>query len=208
MYDAQVHPGKKVIGLVGGIGSGKSTVARMLADLGCVVADSDASARQALRDPAIKAKIVQKWGEVILDSGGEIDRSKLASIVFSDPQALKELEGLTHPWVEARRKEVFDAAGPQTPALVIDAPLLLEAGLETQCDAVIFVDADEEIRHQRVQAGRGWDAAELAKREERQISLDQKRRRADYVIQNNAGLGELKEQVRRILSMIVQSRQR
>src|SRR5690606_3719789 len=93
-------PRKPVIGLAGGIGSGKSTVARMLAELGCTVSDSDAAARAALEDHDVRKRIVDQWGDAILDSGGRIDRSKLAAIVFNDPAQRRLLEAITHPWIE------------------------------------------------------------------------------------------------------------
>ncbi len=196
---------KPIIGLAGGIGSGKTEVARILAGLGCVVADSDATARQALREPAFRETLVGWWGEDILDANGEIDRAAVASIAFGDPHERRRLEALVHPRVAARRRELFDAAPPEAPALVIDAPLLFEAGLDAECDAVIFVDADEAIRRQRVAGSRGWEAAETDRREESQLPLDQKRARADYILRNNGELSELTAGVRHLLRTIVGS---
>lgn len=196
---------KPIIGLAGGIGSGKSTVARMLGELGCVVADSDATARAALHDPAIRRRIVDRWGADVLDGGGEIDRSKLAGIVFADSTQRKALETIMHPWIEARRRELFAAAPGDAPALVIDAPLLFEAGLDAECDTVIFVDAPREVRLERVKAARGWDEAELKRREESQLPLDEKRRRADDILINNGDVGELHELVCRALRRIVET---
>lgn len=194
-----------VIGLAGGIGAGKSAVARILAELGCVVSDSDAQARAALRDPQIKSAILKWWGERVLDRQGEVDRGAVAQIIFADPAERRRLESIVHPWIEARRSELFGQAKPDARALVIDAPLLLEAGLEKACDAVIFVDADRGTRLARVAADRGWPPQELAKREQSQLPLDVKRRRADYTVLNNGDLSELKLQVRRVLDQIVDS---
>lgn len=196
---------KPIIGLAGGIGSGKSTVAQMLAELGCLVSNSDDLARAALRDPAIKSQIVQWWGEGVQDKQGEIDRAKVASIVFDDPAERKRLEALVHPWIEARRREQFASAPPEAPALVIDAPLLFEANLDKHVDVVIYVDADRPVRLSRVMATRGWTEAELAKREQSQLPLDEKRSRADYIVMNNGDLSELRSQIRQILSTIVDS---
>jgi dephospho-CoA kinase len=195
-----------VIGLAGGIGSGKSTVAKTLADLGCIVSDSDAAARAALDDLDVRARIVEHFGERVLDAQGRIDRSALASIVFRDAAERSVLESITHPWIEQRRLDIFRTAPPGTPALVIDAPLLFEAGLDSTCDAVIFVDAPREVRLARVRSTRGWDENELARREESQMALDEKRQRADYVLSNSGSLEHLGEQTRRILTTIVQSR--
>ena len=199
-------PGPPIIGLAGGIGSGKSTVASILRDLGCIVCDSDALARQALLDSHIKSTIAQWWGPKVVDLAGQINRAAVAHIVFADAAQRQRLERLTHPWIEARRKEQFAAASPDVPALVIDAPLLFEAGLDRQCDAVIFVDAPPETRLQRVQASRGWNAAELAKRESSQLPLDAKRDRADHVLVNNGDLRALAAEVGRVLDQIIRAR--
>jgi dephospho-CoA kinase len=197
-----------IIGLAGGIGSGKSTVAAILRDLGCVVCDSDALARQALRDPQVKQTIVDQWGQSILDGEGEISRAALAKIVFADPAQRRKLEELTHPWIESRRQRQFTNAPPGAPALVIDAPLLIEAGLDAQCDAVIFVEAPREVRLRRVMENRGWDTSELAKRELSQLPLDAKRQRADHVITNSGDMHELAAQVGRALRQITGSARR
>jgi dephospho-CoA kinase len=197
------HP-LPVIGIVGGIGSGKSAVAGILRELGCVVADSDGFARKALLDPAIKREIVSWWGEGVLDrKTGEIDRRAIASIVFSDPAQRQRLESLTHPWIERRRRELFAAAAPTAKALVIDAPLLLEAGLKRECDAIIFVDTPDEARSQRVAATRGWTAAQWHAREAAQMPLDRKRLMADHVVVNNGNLDDLRAAVQRVFARIV-----
>ncbi len=214
---------KPVIGLAGGIGSGKSAVAKALAELGCVVSDSDQAARDALNVPAIRQRIINAFGEDILHKPGQsdgrrepperrssepqqpdqpIDRSALAHIIFSDPAKRRLLESITHPWIEQRRLEQFANAPTDAPACVIDAPLLFEAGLDATCDAVIFVDTPRELRLERVRRNRGWDEAELNRREATQLPLDEKRRRADHVISNEGSLEELAERTRRILARI------
>jgi dephospho-CoA kinase len=200
--------GKPVIGLAGGIGAGKSAVAAILAGLGCVVCNSDDLARQALGDPAIRAELVGWWGRDVLNPDGEIDRAAVAAIVFNRPDELRRLELLVHPWIETRRKALFAMAPADVCALVIDAPLLFEAGLDAECDAVIFVDADRGTRLARVAEGRGWDELELDKREDSQLPLDEKRARSDYVVSNNGDLRALSEQVHRTLNEIVQNRRR
>jgi dephospho-CoA kinase len=165
-----------VLGLTGGIGAGKSTVAEFLAKMGCVISNSDAEGRAALREPVIRDTLVSWWGEAVLDDAGEIDRRAVAEIVFRDTEQRRRLEALTHPWIRARRDEQFAAAPPDTPALVIDAPLLIEAGLDRECDAVLFVDAPYELRLERLRRHRGWDESELKAREESQLPLDDKRK--------------------------------
>jgi dephospho-CoA kinase len=197
---------KPIIGVTGAIGAGKTTVAGMLGEAGCVVADSDVMAQAALDDPEIRGRLVEWWGQEILDAAGAVDRGAVAQIVFARPPERLRLESVVHPWIEKRRESLFAAAPPETAAYVIDAPLLFEAGLDASCDAVIFVDARRELRLERVAATRGWGEPELAKREDSQLPLDDKRSRSDYVIRNDGDLNALREQVRRILDEILDPR--
>jgi len=196
-----------VIGLVGGIGSGKSEVARLLAAAGCLVCDSDALAREALRDPAIRTRLLDRWGsrggEGVIGADGAIDRRAVAGIVFDDPAERAFLESLTHPWIEAKRRTIFASAVPSTVACVIDAPLLLEAGLGAQCNAVFFVDAPRSTRLERVMRSRGWPEAELARREAAQLPIEEKRRRATVVLDNDGDRDALRSQVEEALEDLV-----
>lgn len=200
--DREVRDLAPIIGLAGGIGSGKSAAAKILRDLGCAVSDSDEAARAALRDPDILAELISWWGRDILDKEGGIDRSKVAGIVFADANERKRLEMLTHPWIEKRRKAYFASVGLEARALVIDAPLLFEAGVDSVCDAVIFVYTMPEMRLRRVREARGWDEAMLRQREDSQLPLDEKRNRADYVVSNNDDLDGLRNQLNQILDRI------
>ena len=191
-----------VIGLVGGIGSGKSAVATMLSAEGCLVCDSDELVRRQYADPAVRARLQTWWGPGILDHHGEVDRAAVAAIVFRDPAERTRLEGFLHPRVEAERARLFAAAAPGTPALVIDAPLLLEAGLGPSCDEIWFIDAPESLRRARVMGSRGWTAEELARRENAQWSLDRKRAAAHHVLCNDGDPASLREQVRQALAGI------
>lgn len=190
--------GPMVIGLAGGIGSGKSAVAGILRDLGCAVIDSDAEARRALGREDVKKEIVSWWGEGILDGQGSIDRARVAEIVFADPDQRGRLEGLIHPLVKRSRAQFIASTG-DVRAIVIDAPLLFEAGVDAECDGVIFVDAPREVRLARVRETRGWDEAELARREDSQMSIWEKRSRADKVVENAGTLDELREGVAQAL---------
>ena len=198
---------KPIIGITGGIGAGKSTVARILSELDCFVVDSDDLARQALLDPVVLETLVQWWGREILDPQGQIDRRAVAEIVFTRPTERERLESLVHPWIENRRLALFKTAPDAAPALVIDAPLLVEVGIDEKCDAVIFVNSDRSLRLDRLTQNRGWSDQELVQREESQMPLDAKRIRADYVIDNDGDLTSLTEQVRQTLHEIVQSHQ-
>jgi dephospho-CoA kinase len=176
-----------VIGLTGGIGAGKSEVAHLLAGHGYVVIDSDKDAKAALDRPEVREELVKWWGTRVLTPGGRIDRRAVASIVFSDPSERAKLEHLVHPLVKADRASLIDRAAREgRPGVIVDAPLLLEAGSDTECDVVVFVDSPREQRLLRVQATRGWDSAEMERREKAQLPLEEKRRRSDEVIVNDS----------------------
>jgi dephospho-CoA kinase len=196
---------KPTIGLTGGIGSGKSTVARQFARLGCAVIDADELARAALQRPDVVQQLQQWWGAGVLRPDGGLDRPALARIVFADPGELRRLEELVHPLVHAARlalRQEYDA-DPRVVAIVEDCPLLLEKGIDRYVDHVVFVAAPPEQRAARVRA-RDWDSAELSRREKNQAPLDTKARRADYVVENNAGEAECFAHVRRVLAQILQ----
>lgn len=198
-----------VIGLTGGIGAGKSTVARALEKLGALVIDSDAMAHEELRAPEVVEEIKAIWGPAVCSANGDVDRTALGSRVFADAAELKKLEGLLYPRLHRRRRKIIaDHAGkPGFVAVVLDAPKLYEAGVDSECDAVIFVDADENVRLRRVAESRGWGPAELARREKLQIPLDKKRKMADYVVVNNhTGQDSLTPDLKRILESVVGSK--
>jgi dephospho-CoA kinase len=196
---------RPTIGLMGGPGSGKSLVARQMAAMGCVVIDSDALAKEMLEEEDIKQQIALWWGGGVLRPDGQVDRSKVARIVFADPSELKRLEALIHPRVHARREVLKHQAlvDPETKAIVEDCPLLLESGIDSQCDALVLVEASFQTRLKRVQKTRGWGAQELGLRDKSQTPLDIKQQRADYVISNDADEAHCLEQTRRVLSQII-----
>jgi dephospho-CoA kinase len=191
-----------VVGLVGGVGSGKSRVASILTDAGCLVADSDQLVRRAYEAPEIRNQLQTWWGPGILNEAGDVDRAAVAAVVFRDPVERKRLEALIHPKVEAARRALFAEAPPDTRALVIDAPLLLEAGLAGECSQIWFVDAPEPARRARVMSDRGWSAEELDRREAAQWSLDRKRAAAHHVIRNDGDPASLREQVQQALGRL------
>lgn len=197
--------GKPVIGIAGGIGSGKSFVARLFGEMGCAVIDSDAQVRAAYRDPAVRETLRTWWGADAFLPNGDINRPVISRKVFADEGERQRLEGLIHPWVaEARRREMASAASdPQVVAYVWDTPLLFEVGLNAECDAVVFVDAPLEQRLQRVGETRGWDEAELLRRQKSQWPLDKKKRISDYVVTNTADAASARGQVREVLSRIL-----
>lgn len=193
-----------VIGLAGGIGSGKSAVAGVFASLGCVVSDSDADAKGLLHNPQIREKLVERWGVDVLDSAGAVDRGAVGRIVFVDSGEREWLESVIHPRLHAMRADrLAEAVSAGARGLVIDAPLLFEAGLEGECDAVVFVECPFEERLRRVVTHRGWDASELARREKAQLPLDEKRRRSDYLVINAGDRASMEARVREVFDQIL-----
>jgi dephospho-CoA kinase len=193
-----------VIGLAGGIGSGKSAVARAFGSLGAVVIDSDQESRAALGRPEVKRQLAAWWGPGILNPDGTISRKAVAEIVFKNPAERLKLEGLIHPLVKRRRAELVGRAkAAGAPAAVVDAPLLFEANVDQECDAVVFIDAPREVRLKRVSATRGWDEAELTRRESAQLPLDEKQRRSAFTIRNSGSENDLEAEAARVLREVL-----
>lgn len=188
-----------VIGLLGGVGSGKSTVAGLLARRGLRVLDADAEAREVTRLPEVRAALQRRFGADVLDASGALDRETLARRVFGDPAATADLNALVHPAVRARLAAALDAAAGQP--VVLDVPLLLESPLAARVTCWVFVEAPEAIRDARV-AARGWQADERTRREARQAGLAAKRARADHVLENSGSLAHLEAQVDALLRQI------
>lgn len=183
-----------VIGLLGGVGAGKTTVAGMLRELGASVHDADRAVHEALKEPEVKTEAVALLGREILGPDGEVDRALAAKRVFGHPGKLKALEGILHPRVR-RRMEAWMEAERGAPALVLDVPLLAEAGLDARCDLLLYVDAPADIREARSRSARAWAPGEAARREARQGALEAKRRLAQAVIVNAGDLAETRRQV-------------
>lgn len=194
----------RVIGLVGGIGSGKSTVAAEIArQAGGIVIDSDKEAKAALDRPDVRDQLVAWWGRGVVGKDGRIDRGQVADIVFRRPEERERLEGLVHPIVRSTRAQAIERARAAGASVaIIDAPLLFEAGVDRECDLVLYVDAPLEARVGRVKATRGWDAAELERREKAQVPLEEKRQRSDDVVVNDGEPGALPGRVADLLQRI------
>ncbi len=192
-----------VIGLLGGIGSGKSAVARLLARRGLLVLDADAEARVVTDLPAVRRALAERFGAELLDAAGNLDRALLAQRAFGDPAATADLNAIVHPHVRARLQALLDAAG--TRPVVLDVPLLLESPLAAQVTCWVLVEASEEARDRRV-AGRGWAPDERSRREARQAGLAAKRARADHVLENSGSLAHLEALVDTLLRQIGLSR--
>ncbi|MEX2112048.1 MAG: dephospho-CoA kinase [Pirellulales bacterium] len=189
-----------MIGLVGGIASGKSLVAESLKSQGAAVVSADALAHEVLDYDEVKRAARQRWGDAIFTPAGDVDRAALAKIVFAPPpdgpRERKHLEQLIHPEVGrliGQRLEALQRDG-RTEAIVLDVPLLVESGWNKLCDAVVYVEAPREQRLSRAMA-RGWPAEDFERREAAQETLAQKREQADLVIDNSGSLEATRSQV-------------
>jgi dephospho-CoA kinase len=197
-----------LIGLTGGIASGKSTVARLFAMKGVPVLDADLEARQVLaRASPLLLQVRQGFGDSVCTPEGDLDRKALANLVFRDPQARERLNRITHPAIIARLKQGLDdirREGKHKAAVVV-APLLFEAGLEKWCDRVIVVWASEREQVRRLMLRDNLSEQEARLRVRSQAPLDEKRKRADWVVDSEAGQGEIERQVENIWQEIVQA---
>ena len=203
------NPKKKpIIGILGGVGSGKSTVAAEFAKLGCEVIDADKIAHELLGRDAVREKIVASFGEAILDSAGKIDHRKLGDIVFADADKLSLLNKIIHPLVLERAGELIKRAKRQNQvkAIVLDMPLLVEVGWAKRCDKLIFVECEQQLRAERTKKMGIFSKNQLKIRENFQISLDNKESIADNIIDNNSGFSALAGQVTDIFSCIMGKR--
>ena len=185
-----------VIGLVGGVASGKSFVASCFEDLGASVLDADKIGHEVLRQSDVISAICNEWPNVQIDEG-RIDRASLAEIVFDETNesSLEILEAITHPHIGkeiSERLRELSSAGCK--ATVLDASVLIKAGLQNQCDRIVFVDVDLEIRKQRAVC-RGWSENELEKRERFQTPVDQKRKFATDILDNSGSPEDTRKQV-------------
>ena len=193
------------VGLTGGIGSGKSTVAAMLAERGAVIIDADAVAREVV-EPGSEAlrEIADAFGPEVIGVDGRLDRARLAGIVFSDAAALARLNAITHPRIAARSAELLDAA-PLTAVVVYDMPLLVENGLTQGWDAVVVVDAPEDQRVERL-VEKGLDSEDARRRIMAQASRQERLAAADYVIDNSRDIVDLTGQVDDLWARLVGTR--
>lgn len=211
-----------VLGIVGPPAGGKSTVARRLAEHGATWIDADQVAREVIERPEVRTELIGHFGVEIADESGRIDRARLASRVFGDDDvhraALTYLEGVVHPptrcEVHRRLRQAAEraagklpitagedpgdtggaAASTASPVVILDVALLFESGWDVCCDSIWCVDAPWSVRLQRA-AARGWDEAELRRREARQLSSAEKRRRSNHTLINDTQLSDLYAEV-------------
>jgi dephospho-CoA kinase len=192
---------KPVVGLVGGIGSGKSRVAQALAERGGRVVSGDEAGHEALRQPDVIARVAGRWGPGVLDAGGQVDRRRVAAVVFADPAERKALEGMVFPWIEQRlARQIAEARRDgRVRFVVLDAAVLLEAGWDKVCDRLVYVHAPREVRLGRVAARRGWSEKEVQARERAQWPLAAKAARADVAVDNSGSLADVISQADALL---------
>lgn len=191
------------VGLTGGIGSGKSEVARLLDERGAYVVDSDVLAREVVAPgtPGLAA-VVAEFGEGVLTPSGELDRAALAAIVFGDPEARARLNAIVHPLVGAAAAERY-AAAPEDAVVVHDVPLLVETGMVALFDLVVVVDAPDDLRVERL-VRRGLTEADARARMASQATREQRNAAASRIVGNDGTLAELEERVAELWAFLTE----
>ena len=205
-----------VIGVIGGIGSGKSLASSTFAAGGGFLLDADAIGHVLLEQSPCRDRVLERFGEQVLGPYTEegvrrpIDRRALGRIAFSNPGSLRDLEAILHPTMRKTFEKAIarESRRDRVPAVVLDAAILYEAGWDTLCDKVVFVDASTEIRLARLEATRGWTAGVLEAREKAQGPLEEKRRQADHVLTNNGSPEEFEASARALWAQIIASNRR
>jgi dephospho-CoA kinase len=188
-----------LVGLTGGIGSGKSTVARLLEKRGAVVFDADLLAREAV-EPGTPghAAVIERFGADVLAPGGELDREALASIVFADPAARRDLEQIVHPEVRRLFAEGSEAYRDTDRVVVFSAPLLVETGMHTAFEVLVVVSATVVTQIERLMRQRGMSEPSIRARIDAQAPLEDKAAAADFLVDNEGSLDELESQVEQL----------
>jgi dephospho-CoA kinase len=193
---------RRRVGLTGGVGSGKSTVSAMLADLGAVVIDADLLAREVVAPGSDGlTAVVEAFGPTVLTATGELDRPALGAVVFADEVARRRLEAIIHPLVRARGAEL-EAAAPAEAVVVHDIPLLAETGQADAFDAVVVVDVPVEVQMERMVRSRGMSPQEAQSRIAAQATREQRRAVATYVIDNTGTLEDLRDRVAEVFEAL------
>jgi dephospho-CoA kinase len=194
----------KWIGLTGGLGTGKSTVAQLIRDEGIVVLDADELAKKVMApgSPGLKA-VITKFGQEYQLPDGQLDRKKMSELVFTNPGSLLELERIIHPLVQqsvTAQRERERARG--TPIMFYDVPLLFEKNIEG-CDAVLVVTSRVDLQSERLKKRNGWSDEEIQRRLKNQMTIAEKEKRATLVIQNNGSMDSLRGEVKKALAFLL-----
>ncbi|MFU8832427.1 MAG: dephospho-CoA kinase [Wenzhouxiangella sp.] len=198
MANGRGHQPAVLVALTGGIASGKTAVSDRLAALGAAVVDTDLVAREVVEPgQAGLDRLTEAFGENILTSERQLDRQRLAEVIFADPDQRRILESLLHPLIEARTRELIQARS-DAPYVVVVVPLLVESGLFDDADRVVVVDLPEEIQLERLRKRGGISVEQARQMIASQASRQQRLQRADHVIDNSASLAELDQRVRQL----------
>ena len=196
-----------VVGIVGGVCAGKSSVVQNVPGLRLCVIDADRIGHELLLTNDIREKLSHAFGEEILDNNGLILRRRLAEKVFGDSDRQtnnrNRLNEILHPAIRSEILRSIKQAPQDADAIILDAALLLEAGWADECDAVIFIDTPVELRRQRAVAGRGWSMEQFQRREASQWSLVQKHQNAQFAIDNSGSAEATAEQMKFVLEKII-----
>ena len=192
-----------LIGLTGGIGSGKSTVSALLAERGAVVIDADAITKE-LQQPGtpVFEAMVERFGDGIVAADGTLDRQAVADLVFTDPEALADLNGIVHPAVGAEIAERLQRSIDTDDVVILDVPLLVESG-RSDLAALVVVDVDPELAVQRLVEHRGFREDDARARMARQVSREERLAKAEHVLDNSGDLEHLRQQVDELWALLV-----
>jgi dephospho-CoA kinase len=200
---------RPVIGVVGGVGSGKSSVLRAVERLKLQIIDADRIGHEELRKSLIRNRLVQEFGTQILDESGEIHRTTLAGLVFgTTPQSQlnrERLNAIVRPGIRAEIRRQIQQASQDVDAIILDAALLLEAGWAGECDALVFIETPLVLRQERVATHRDWTAEDLARREASQWDLGRKRSACGYLVDNSGTLQDAGRQLTEHLQSILKN---
>jgi dephospho-CoA kinase len=199
-----VEEKKPVIGLIGGIGSGKSLVAAEFVRHGGCVVSGDKVGHEALTQPDVRNRIVARFGVGMLDATGAVERKKLGQRVFANPAERQALEEMVFPYIKEKLTQEIARArqDPQIAFVILDAAIMLEAGWNNACDVLVYIHAPRAVRLTRLAEHRGWSAKEVAARENAQFSLTDKVTRADWAIDNSGSPEETARQVSDLASRL------
>jgi dephospho-CoA kinase len=201
---------KPVIGLIGGIGSGKSLVAAEFVKHGGRLISGDALGHEALRQPDIMDKVSARWGKDVVAPDGSIDRRQLGRKVFADLAERRELERLVFPYIERRIREEIEKANTAADVafIVLDAAIMLETGWNNVCHSLVYIDVPRTQRLVRLAQQRGWTDKEVTAREAAQMPLEDKKRRADFVVDNSGTIEATARQVAELVQRLELNRPR
>jgi dephospho-CoA kinase len=197
----------RVLGLLGGIASGKSFVAQLLVERGAVCLDADAAGHAVLREPDVKQLLLARWGNSISNPDGELNRAAIAAIVFAPTEngraELLFLESISHPRIRAKLEaKLADLRQTNCPLAILDAPVMLKSGWDRLCDHVLYVHATDAIRLERARQ-RGWSEQQFNAREAAQESLAVKRKRSDFEVDNSGTADYTKQQIEQLWPRLI-----